>query len=381
MSKENPYLVQLRKKYVDFLRSVVRNETFSPIKLRGGTGKPGSTKELHDATAVFLEFEKKENRPGWQIEWEIWTSKKLGSQQWPSAIIVETEADYLYILELSEKVAFFKTTLSKLVEWRKEIRGWIEMRPQSIFDLPWEQICAVVDYILNNDLRNYYLRSIPVPVHTKFIERNAAVLLSLLRHFDSVRFPDEGLGLIKALGVKPKPVLYPVRWLDDTLARRYTSGITSLAVSSEDLNKLDLKVAEVWFVENDTNLYLLPKRSDAIALSCRGLALHVLSSIPFFQHSRLLYWGDLDEAGFRMLQQFRQFYPTVESILMDDETVQFHRHEIQSIPSKSNNAELQLQKHEMDAWKILRPLNGRIEQEKLDQFFVQAYLLGKGLSS
>lgn len=67
MSKENPYLVQLRKKYIDFLKSVVRGEPFTPIKLRGGTGKPGSTKELYDATTVFLEFEKNGNRPGWKI--------------------------------------------------------------------------------------------------------------------------------------------------------------------------------------------------------------------------------------------------------------------------------------------------------------------------
>lgn len=380
MKTENPYLDQLRKKYPDFLKSLVRGYSIFPIKLRGGTRKPNTTKELHESVAIFLEFEKKSDRPGWEIEWKDWRSK-LGNQRWPSGITLQTADDYLYILQLQKEVLRFESVLSDLLAWRPTIKNWIEQKPAYVFDLDWKQICAVIDYILNNNLQSYYLRSIPVPVHTKFIERNATVILSLLRYFDNVRFPDEGTSLVKALGVKPKPVLYPVRWLDIELARRYTSGIVNLALSSEDLFNLDLNVSEVWFVENDTNLYLLKQRTNAIGIASRGLALNVLSSIPLFYKARLLYWGDLDEAGFRMLQQFRQLYPSIESILMDKETVLHHQNEIQSMPGKSSNPSFHLEQQEMEGWNILRPMNGRIEQEKLDQSFVQSYLFRKGLGS
>ena len=79
MKRENPYLDQLNKKYSSYLGSLITGEQFFPLRLRGGTGKPTDTKQLYKSTDDFLQFEKKEDRPGWIVEWESWTSKKLGA--------------------------------------------------------------------------------------------------------------------------------------------------------------------------------------------------------------------------------------------------------------------------------------------------------------
>ena len=383
MKKENPYLDQLRKKYTSFLRSVINGEEFFPIRLRGGIGKPVDTRQLHDSIQVFLEFERKTNIPGWVIQWESWSSKKLGIQQWPSSITIETEEDLTYILGVTEEVSKFRLLIREILTWQPAIRPWLESKPQRVIDLSsqWKNLRAVIDYVLKYELSEYYLRSIPVPVHTKFIKQYESVLLSLLRYIAPDRFVAGVDDIGKALGVKSKPVLYPVRWLDHSLAVRYTGGINTLAVSSEDLQKMNPDVAEVWLVENETNLFLLQQRKNAIGIVSMGNALHVLAAVPFFNKARLLYWGDLDEAGFRMLHQFRQLYPSLESILMDDDTLQFHQHIVRSIDVGSVKMELSLNENEYAAYSYLRQVKGRIEQEQLEQAYIQQYLFEKGLSS
>lgn len=383
MKKENPYLDQLNKKFVSYLGSLITGEQFFPLKLRGGIGKPTDTKQLYRSTEDFLEFEKKEDRPGWRVEWENWISKKLGAQRWPSSVTVEREEDYLYILDKQVEVEYFKQLSKRLLDWQPVIRPWLAVKPQRVLELAmqWEDLKRVVDYVKEHDLSGYYLRSIPVPVHTKFIKQYEGVLLSLLKQIAPDKFPPEANDITQALGVKPKPVLYPVRWLDAELAARYTSGIVTLAISLEDIKKFSPEIAEVWLVENETNLYLLQQRKNALGLMSRGNALHLLSEIPFFNTVRLLYWGDLDEYGFRMLHQFRQLYPALESILMDEETLQYHQASMHTINKAAFKMELCLTDAELAAFNYLRESKGRIEQEQLDQAFIQQYLFKKGLAS
>lgn len=383
MKRENPYLDQLNKKYSSYLGSLITGEQFFPLRLRGGTGKPTDTKQLYKSTDDFLQFEKKEDRPGWIVEWESWTSKKLGAQRWPSSITIDREDDYLYILNRHKEVLQFKQLVQELLDWQPVLRPWLAGKPQRVLELAaqWGQLKKVVDYVKEHDLSGYYLRSIPVPVHTKFIKQYESVLLSLLKQIAPDKFPLEINDITKALGVKPKPVLYPVRWLDSELAHRYTSGIVSLAISSEDIRRMSPDVSEVWLVENETNLYLLQQRKNAFGLMSRGNALHLLAEIPFFKNVRLLYWGDLDEAGFRMLHQFRQLYPSLESILMDEATLQYHQEGMHFINTAPVKMELNLTEAELPAFNFLRQTKGRIEQEQLDQAFIQRYLFEKGLGS
>jgi hypothetical protein len=362
---------------------VINGEDFIPLKLRGGIGKPVDTRQLHDAIQVFLEFEKKTNIPGWVVQWESWSSKKLGVQQWPSSITIETEEDFTWILGVTEEVSRFRLLVREILTWQPAIQPWLESKPLRTLELSsqWKNLRAVIDYVLNHELSAFYLRSIPVPVHTKFIKQHESVLLSLLRHIAPDRFAAGTDDIGKALGVKSKPLLYPLRWLDHSLAAQYTGGIRTLAVSSEDLQMMNPEVAEVWLVENETNLFLLQQRENAVGIVSMGNALHVLAAVPFFNKARLLYWGDLDEAGFRMLHQFRQMYPSLESILMDDITLQFHQHVVRNIDAGPVKMGLSLTENEYAAYSYLRQIKGRIEQEQLEQAFIQQYLFEKGLSS
>lgn len=367
------YFLQLEKSYKDYCRNIIAGLPYAPIVLRGGKKKPETTPELYKLIHLFQQFEKKENTNGWKIEWQQWCTKKLGKQLWPAVIVVETEEDYLFLLKRKPESERFKAGVQKLLSWRSEIRDFLLLNPSSVLQLEhaWDGICSVVDYLLMNNVSNHYIRSIPVPVHTKFIQDNEFTILSILRLINPALIAASSSGIEGALGLQKKSHLYLLRWLDCSLADKYTGGITLLSVPVNTLKTINWAAMEVWFVENETNLYLMPPRKNAVVIFSRGYALNELFDIPLLQQSSLLYWGDLDEDGFVMLDRIRRHYPHIKSVFMDALTLNIHSNEIGYQKEKYKHRLLEfLTPAEKAAYEILSATNGRLEQEKLYQEFV-----------
>jgi hypothetical protein len=156
------------------------------------------------------------------------------------------------------------------------------------------------------------------------------------------------------------------------LALQCTLGMEVMGLELTHLQKAAWPVAEIWLVENETNLYMLPPRPGALAICSMGKALDLLAGIPLLQRARLLYWGDLDETGLYLLARCRQFYPHTESILMDAETIRAHEAEMETLaqPTKKQPPAL-LQPHELAAFELLQAANARLEQEKLHLLYIQ----------
>lgn len=364
---------QLEKQYRLLQQQCILGQSFQPVELRGGKQKPHSTVQLHEAIRQFQQYEKKPGQPGWRIEWETWNSKKLGHQRWPAIIYIDTADDLVHLLQKQGEWRAFRQQVQILLGWRLAIGPWLQQQPGQVLALQgdWPGICAVVDFLLDHPAEPYYLRTLPVPVNTKFIERHDTVLLSLLKHFQPERFA-EATELDVALRVKQKPKMIPLRWLDTALSQQYTLGMEAMGIPLEYLRQVEWAVAEIWLVENETNLYMLPPRPGGLALCSMGKALDLLAGIPLLQKTRLLYWGDLDETGLALLSRCRSMYPHTDSVLMDAVTVQAHtaEMEIQPNPFKKQAPE-QLQPHELAAFELLKEANARLEQEKLQQLYVQ----------
>lgn len=367
------YSEQLQRKYIDALRQYLSGQEFSTILLRGGKKKPDNTVQLHEAVRAFQEAEKTAASAGWVIEWEEWSSKKLGKQLWPATIQVNSLPDLLFLLKKEKEFACFQQQAKQLQSWRTEIRTWLIERPDAVlrYESAWTGICAVVDYFLDNPRPGQYLRSLPVPVHTKFIETYERVIVSLLHHFLPATFGDPN-GTLETLALLPqKPVLFTLRWLDPALATELGFNMDVLALSPNALRKMDWPVQELWLVENETALYMLPPRPSALAIYSRGKALDLLSDIPFFHRARLHYWGDMDEEGYYMLARCRKLYPHVKSICMSEMDFQAIGHLVTRQPALySAKHPEELHPEELRAFQQLRELNGRIEQEQLPQQYL-----------
>jgi hypothetical protein len=371
------FIAQLEKQYIPYLKNKVLGDSFQPIVLRGGKNKPETTAALHQLIKLFQDHEKHQHNKGWLIEWETWTSKKLGSQQWPSTIKVTTEEDFLYLIKKEKEIASFDKQLEQLLKWNPEIRSWLANKPKLVLELQiaWPGICSVVDHLLKYDVANHYIRSIPVPVHTKFIEQYKKIIHSILHHLNKERFPSSEADLEEALLLKKKPFLFPVRWLDENLSEQFTAGMQIFAVPVSYLKNQRWPVEKVILVENETNLYLLPSLPGTISICSYGKALHLLKEIGFLHHARLYYWGDMDEQGFNMLNDIRYYYNHAISLFMDDKTLSHHQAEldIRTIPYKKKELSL-LQPHERSAYELLLVNNQWLEQERLQQAYVQEQL-------
>ncbi|MGJ7032422.1 Wadjet anti-phage system protein JetD domain-containing protein [Niabella hirudinis] len=371
------YLLQLERLYKKYLKDVIAGAAFDPIDLRGGKQKPATAVELHQAIAQFRSREKTAQTAGWTIHWEDWDSRRLGRQAWPGKIVVEEENDYLYLLQKDREAAVFKLLVEQLLSWQPGIQPFLLANPEKILQLKddWPGIMRVVDYLLLHDVRNHYIRSIPVPVHTKFIEihkQTVASLLAMLRPGCYMA----GDTLEQMLELKTKKKLYTLRWLDSGLAAQYMHGIGVAGVSIETLQQVSWRLKEIWLVENETNLYLLPEREGALVIFSKGYAANKIKDVPLFHQADLYYWGDLDEDGYRMLQLMRNQYANLKSIFMDSSTLLAHETEIggQGHPYKITDLEL-LTEEERAAFNILKYHGGRLEQEKIRQDFIRNRLL------
>lgn len=375
-----PYLRQLERRYSAYLKDIVTERPFQPIALRGGKDYPDTTVELHRMIELFRKHQKQDGKMGWEIEWDDWKSKRFGNQRWPKNVTVAAEDDFLHLIGKAQEAARFKSILSTLIGWRTGMRGWLQLHTGDIlrFQSDWEQLMKVVDHLLQHDVTGHYIRSIPLPVHTKFLEKYDRVILSIIRHLSPERLFSESDytdTLESALGMKTKPELFTIRWLDPALAERYTQGLPVLGLPVDTLRAVEWDCSECWIVENETNLYLLPERKQACAVFGRGMAVELLRDLSIFRNIRLSYWGDLDEKGFFMLARMRSHYPHLRSFCMDEDTLRLHQNEIQELSDPYKLKQVQgLTDDEATAFELLRQRKGRLEQERIRMDYVHDQL-------
>lgn len=366
------------RRYSDYQRSIIQDISFFPLHIPADKKASTDFSARHKQLEALIGQSKERTGYGYSLQYRKVFTRKHGEQDEVDAILFEREADYLRFLDKEEQSASFKWILEELKSWRAGIKDWLLTQPPDILHQyadAWKGICGVVDYLLQHKVEGYYLRTLPVPVHTKFIQRYQSVIFSLLKYLQPERFCMESASLEEALGLLKKPHLFTLRWLDQSSAVQYSSGMEVFGISVEYLKQVNWSVKRVILVENETNLFLLPSLPDTVALISGGGALHLLKEVPLFQNTQLYYWGDLDEKGFVLLHDIRLYYPRVSSLMMDEAVVAHHQHEIDKQPRPYREKDLPaLSPTEKRAFLFLAANSGRIEQEKLDQSYMQACL-------
>ncbi len=172
-----------------------------------------------------------------------------------------------------------------------------------------------------------YLRQVDIAgVDTKFVGTRKGLLSELL---DVVlaRPPVEAVPGVSAsfegrYGLRSKPSPIRFRLLDD---RSDLGGLTDISCPAEEFARLRLALGVVFVTENEVNGLAFPKVQDAMVVFGLGYGLDLLAGAEWMRHCRLIYWGDIDTHGFAMLARLRAYFPTLESILMDEPTLPAHR--------------------------------------------------------
>ncbi len=382
-----------RKNYERYLSSLVEEKEFFPLELPFTAPKAGEAarrwSELRSEIEA-LEASSDETRHGssYTIRREVRNDRLAGSQLLPSGIFFDEEGPYLAYLGKGAEVKRFKDDLRLVLTAFPCLKAWLSAKPQRLVQYAgeWPPILSTVAWFLANSSSGLYLRQIPAVEDTKFIERHKTIIDEILERCDKA---DKGTAPLAAATMKAagkasfeerrglrrheEPVR--LRLLDPRLADTYLRGISDLAIPASELVRLAFpELQTLLILENKTSfasteLFLsLPEWKGALALFGSGYAA-IRTAQPWLLGLRLLYWGDIDSHGLRILASMRMNLPSLRSVMMDRETFDHFERYRSNAPQDLAPPPPGLTADELALFLDLAPrcAANRLEQERIPQ--------------
>jgi hypothetical protein len=311
---------------------------------------------------------------GYTVEWKEKTIN--GSKQnVPVKIYFETFEDYLHCIGRRNDYDTISGSQKSLISTFPQLKEWTENNPSALLKYQdiWTDIVQVCKYFANNKPpHHFYLRELPIPVHSKFIEDNSAILKKLL---DTILSPDwvnvNETDFTLRYGLRKPNVHTQIRVLDDEL--KPVLGYEECSLPLDDAAWLKWLPEKVFIIENQVCYLTFPKVENAVAIFGEGFKSRLTKHIPWLEKTTLFCWFDLDAAGFEMLNMIRQHYPNAQSLFMNNDT--FESFKEFSVENKYRKKELPFLNHEEKLlYQHLTENNKRLEQERISQAYVQKNL-------
>jgi hypothetical protein len=366
------------RKYISFLQSLVEQRPFEKLVIRGDkTYTKSSLSEFEREIQQIHSYSKEKKGFGYSLDFQKVKTKYLGVQDLPISIYFDNEKDFLKFLGKENEVDSFKLNVEIILGEFPELKEWIIKNPKRVIDNAneWQNILQVCQYFKQNPKPNFYIRELPVKVHTKFVERNKSIIRELLDVLISEHVKSEEKEFENRFNLKYAEPQIRFKVLDKTISDRFFSGIDDIAIPVSQFEKLNLPIKKVLVVENKTTLYTtltLPKMNDTIAIFGSGFSVFNLKNVRWLDNLKLLYWGDIDVQGFEILSQFRTYFPQTKSVLMDKKAFDKFFENDNGTPTNISTKHY-LTDEEQELYEILKTNNWRLEQEKIPLEYVNKY--------
>lgn len=373
----------LRLYYRRFLPAVITEEDIFPLIVPSDRGKTtDSFSKRYKELNKLISKDKSKTGSGYTVEFREVKTRSQGVQSVPAKIVFESEKDFLDFIKKTDEILHFRKNIGFLRNHLPELQNWIKKNPKKIIDFQheWPQLVSVCSYFKNNPLPDIYARELPIDVHTKFIETHTGILKSLL----DVLLPEKSINqdtnqFEKRYGLKYKPSLIRFRILDYDVNNDFIKpGIEDISIPVFDFQGLSLSCRNVFIVENEINYLTFPAVDKSIVIWGKGYAVENLKNSTWLIDKNIIYWGDIDRAGFSILSQLRSFFPQTTSLMMDMET--WIRFQTFSVIDKTDGKKIlsHLTAEETELYKYIQGLTceNRLEQEKIrhDYALIKIYL-------
>ncbi len=309
---------------------------------------------------------------GYSVISEPVKTRQHGTQDIPKSIAFESLPDYLKFLNKEKEYCLMMENYSFIKSELPQLESWLRENPKSIIDNSdvWPGLLKVCQWFLNNfEPNKYYIRELPIAVHTKFIEENRTILRFLLDELvPDIIVPSENL-FEKRYSLKYDQPLVRFRSLDQSCWHiRYYDDLT---VPIEHFTKNPINCSRVFIVENKMNFLAFPEVLESIAIWGKGFAVESLKNTHWLVDKEIYYWSDLDVQGFQMLSQLRSYFSQTQSFLMEMAVVEKYMNFI--VQGTPTNAKLlpHLSDEEFEVYEFLLKNNYRLEQERIHQILIQ----------
>ena len=290
-----------------------------------------------------------------------WSRTGLGTNSVPVRVVIDGP-------ERIASAAGMATTYSHAVQRAQKIasifpehpdfahtvhRAYKQWKDLSAYDLHCLRPC--LNWLLTHPDSGEWERAVPVEgVDGKWIGSHRRLLLTLLSPFG-----------IAELGLRRSDARIRLRYLN------HVPAVSDLEIPlSHAASLFPTRPPRVLIVENKQTFLALPVLSDAapptIAVLGSGTAAHQLHALNWLHQSEITYWGDLDAAGFSILNAVRACFPHTESLLMDTATVTAFKHLAVPDPGDGSATLTHLTTEEQEAYRLLFTEGRlRIEQERI----------------
>lgn len=367
-----------------FLQSVIREETFFPKRVeRVGKVKAGDITQRFDILQkeidVLYLHSKSKSGKGYLVVTGQQNFRRTGTHELPDAIEFETVQDFLHFLNKENEWKTFLENFNRICSEIPALKTWSLENCLSLThsNVEWENLLKVCSFFLETPRPDLYIRQLPIQVHTKFIEENTSLLISLLdflipneiRNSASVRIAERYY-------LRYDQPLIRMRFLD---RNENCGGFTDLSLPLSDFNQINLSAKNILITENKMNFLALPAIDHTVACwSGGGFNISHLKNANWLHGKNIFYWGDIDEHGFQILHQLRSYYPHAQSIMMDQETFQeFEKYTAKGAQSKAEELST-LTDPEKELFRTLKTSDkNRLEQEKIPQKYSNQELIRK----
>ncbi len=306
---------------------------------------------------------------GGRLVWESRQWANAGTQRMPTRLVLAEPYDAAAFVS---RKGHWQAAESRAAELRillnshqdtdaapvEQITDALRRRAKKIADLDqanYVRVRDALEWLLKNPQPGIYPRQMPIRgVDSKWLEKHSTLV-------DPLYAAAAGTS---SLGLLEPPGLIRLRFLDPELA---PGNLRDLAAPAAELSRMSVVPGSVVVVENLQTLLALPEIPGAVAVHSAGYAGRRLGDIAWLGDAPLLYWGDLDVDGYRILSAVRGQLPHTHSVMMDRTTLAAHR---DLAGPDRKDAPRTLPDHltgtERDGFAALEQLGGlRLEQERI----------------
>jgi len=211
-----------RSRVAGVLRRLVVGENPFPVAIGfarpKNTGDPSVIVKLKE----LLRSQSKETLGyGLTVVFEAANTRRFGQGDLPGEVTFASLDDLtLYVGEKkrADRVLANAQALTAVIP---EARDWAAYHIDKLAEgdaVRWTGVARVVGYLREHPLPGVYPRQLPVPVHTKFLEENYAVIIAILAKIAPQALDPAGKDWKARLGLVDSPALIEGRFLDPGLA-------------------------------------------------------------------------------------------------------------------------------------------------------------------
>lgn len=253
-----------------------------------------------------------------------WSS--LGPQQLPTHVDLAGPDEVVALLGPASAGSW----LTVSARWEDRVAAWPDLQEPlrglagwfgSMTELDYCRFVAAFEWLASHPDSGLFVRQLPIAgLDSKWVEGNAGALARLL----AARFGRPLGPLAEVAGLVRTPARRRIRLLDPEL-RRLCAGLSDVEVRLDELATLELPIRVAIVIENQQTALACWDLPGSILLMGGGFAVTELGQVPWLRAVPIVYWGDIDTAGFAILNALRQCHPHTVSCLMDEQALLKHR--------------------------------------------------------